>query len=250
MAPRFFPDPETGQGILDIPRLLAKHRLRVRGVVHVGAHTCQELPLYRSLGIPKILFIEANPDICARIRRENASDPAVRIENFAISDANGSLTLHIMSESQSSSILPLKHHKDYYPEIHQIRDLVVPARRLDSMFGEMGLDPRDYNYLHLDIQGAELLALRGAASLMAHFDVVSTELNFDELYEGCALAEDLEDFLACHDFHPATVLCPCSPSWGDALFVRGPFLTPHRTSVRFLGRTATNAPIVSFGGQE
>ena len=251
LAPRFLPDPVTGETILNIPRLLRENGIGVLGVVHVGAHTCQELPLYKGLGVPRILFIEANPEICEKMRQEHAADGAVRFENLAISDSDGSLTLHMMSESQSSSILPLKHHKHYYPEIHETKDVTVPARRLETLFGELKLNPAEYNYLHLDIQGAELLALAGAKALLPHFDVVSTELNYDELYEGCALAEEMEDFLEGQGFRLASVLCSCSASWGDAFFVRGARAAAGsggaKGAVQVLGKTATGGHIVSFG---
>jgi len=72
----------------------------------------------------------------------------------------------------------------------------------------------------LDVQGAELMVLRGALSALAAFDAVVAEINFEELYEGCALAPDLDAFLGTRGFSRVATACFDDPSWGDALYLR------------------------------
>ena len=79
-----------------------------------------------------------------------------------------------------------------------------------------------YNILVLDIQGAELQALHGAASTLDDVEIVVTEVNFDELYAGCAQIEDMDIFLTERGFSRKVTSSPFHPSWGDALYARLP----------------------------
>ena len=69
--------------MLDLPDLFRTHALAAHGVVHVGAHEGQELPVYRGMGFPWILLVEAHPAIFARLRATclrppTSSSPAAR----------------------------------------------------------------------------------------------------------------------------------------------------------------------------
>jgi FkbM family methyltransferase len=220
VAPRLVSGMIGASSILDIPQLFAACGISPRGVIHVGAHLGEERELYRKMGFQKVLFVEANPELSARLKSGMADDSAVIVANCAISDHDGTATLHITSMDQSSSILPLKRHRDYYPMIEETGRLEVSSRRLGTLLAELNQSTADFNFLHLDIQGAELRALRGAADLLKHFDAIATEVNFEELYEGCGLIEELDDLLESHGFHQRSLACPYHPSWGDAFYVR------------------------------
>jgi FkbM family methyltransferase len=220
VAPRLATGMIGAASILDIPQLFAAGGIIPRGVIHVGAHLGEERELYRKMGFQKVLFVEANPALADRLKTNMAGDPTVQVVHCAISDLDGSTTLHLTSMDQSSSILPLKRHRDYYPMIEETGRVEVMARRLETLLTELNQSPADFNFLHLDIQGAELRALRGAAGLLKHFDAIVSEVNFEELYEGCGLIEELNDLLESHDFRKRALACPYHPSWGDAFYVR------------------------------
>jgi FkbM family methyltransferase len=220
VAPRLASGTIGVTSILDIPQLFAAGGIIPRGVIHVGAHLGEERELYRKIGFQKVIFIEANPELAGRLKTNMAGDPAVQVINCAISDLDGATTLHVTSMDQSSSILPLKRHRDYYPMIEETSRVEVMSRRLETLLMELKQSPADFNFLHLDIQGAELRALRGAAGLLKHFDAIVSEVNFEELYEGCGLIEELDDLLESHNFHRRALACPYHPSWGDAFYVR------------------------------
>ena len=52
----------------------------------------------------------------------------------------------------------------------------------------------------MDIQGSELLALLRANQIINKLDVVYTEINYDYVYEDCALINEIEDYLIKYDF--------------------------------------------------
>jgi FkbM family methyltransferase len=207
--------------MLDLAALLAAKGVSPRGVIHIGAHEGRELAAYRAMGASPILFIEANPALAENLRLRLADEPDVTVAAVAAADGGADTALlHVTNMDQSSSLLPLAEHRDIYPSIVETGTAVVPARALDALLPELGLDPAAFNLLNIDIQGAELSALGGALTTLAHIQAINTEINFRELYAGGALFHELADFLHEHGFVPEAATCPYHPSWGDALFVR------------------------------
>jgi FkbM family methyltransferase len=209
--------------ILDLPQLLAKFGVATRGVIQVGAHEAEELPTYFELGAKHVLLIEANPALIDGLRSVAGTTPGVTVAHCAINDIDGPIDLHVTNYDKASSILPLKLHKRTYPAVDECAVVQVPGARLDGLIDALGLDRADFNLLCLDIQGAELRALRGAARTLEAIEAVSVEINFEELYEGCAQVEDIDDFLGDRGFDRVATLTPYHSSWGDALYVRRSF---------------------------
>ncbi|MEQ1830586.1 MAG: FkbM family methyltransferase, partial [Pirellula sp.] len=226
VAPRFERIFQSGgtdtDSLLNLRAIFPAHSIQPRGVVHVGAHEAQELELYKELGFQRILCVEANPHLANAIRERTMNDPSVTVASCAVSDSNGSLMLRVTSSDQSSSILPLKLHREYYPKIHETHQISVQTRRLDTLLKELNLSASDFNYLHMDIQGAELMALHGAPGLLQHIEAITSEVNFEELFDGCGLIDDLELHLESQGFdsHPVVISSPFHTSWGDAFYVR------------------------------
>ena len=206
---------------LDLKNLFSQNSIIPKGIIHVGAYDGKDIKLYQTLNISRIFFIEANPTVFERLKANTTrSSVDVTVVNYAISNQNGKVTLYVNSMVQSSSILPLKHYRDIYPNIKETHQLIVESKTLDNLLEELELSPTDFNILNLDIQGAELLALQGATNLLKYIDVVYTKVNYEELYEGCALAEEIDEFLAQTGFGRVAVAKPFHPSWGNAFYVR------------------------------
>lgn len=211
--------------MLDIKKLIEEHAIKPRGVIHIGANTASELEEYLSMGFQKILYIEANPELIPELKKKAARYPGiVFVVHAAVTDVDGLIKLRVTSQNQSSSILALGKHREIYPSIKEVKQVEVPARRIDTLLGEHGHRPADYNFLNIDIQGAELLALRGSLELLPFIDAINTEVNLEELYQGCAMLNELEEFLAAHNFNRAAMVTPWHHTWGDAFFVRKPIV--------------------------
>ncbi|MCL2932120.1 MAG: FkbM family methyltransferase, partial [Trichodesmium sp. MAG_R03] len=211
---------------LDLRNLFSQNLVPPKGIIHVGAYNGKDIKLYQTLNISKILFIEANPTVFETLKA-NITTASVDVQavNYAISNQNGKIKLYVNSMEQSSSIFPLKHYRDIYPNIKETHQLIVESKTLDTLLKELELSPTDFNILNLDIQGAELLALEGATNLLQYIDAVYTKVNYEELYEGCALAEKIDEFLVHTGFGRVAVAKPFHPSWGDAFYVRKQVVT-------------------------
>lgn len=216
---------EATNGKLDIQKLCQENSITPRGVIHIGAHEGTELSSYQAMGVEKILFIEANPVVFERLQANMAAYANVQAVNCAISDRNGTIDLRVTSFDQSSSILPLKHHQDIYPSITETHQVTVQSRTIDTLLQELELNPSDFNILNIDIQGAELLALQGATNWLKYVEVMNTEVNYEELYEGCALIDQIDEFLKTPGFDRVATTTPSHPSWGDAIYVKKPTIS-------------------------
>jgi hypothetical protein len=75
----------------------------------------------------------------------------------------------------------------------------------------------------MDLQGAELLALRGATETLRSVRFVYTEVNVDELYAGCAQLDEIDEQLVGF-VRMETALTP--HGWGDAFYVRAGDVAP------------------------
>lgn len=209
--------------MLDIPSLFIQNHIVPKGVIHIGAHEGQELTLYEAMGFEQILFIEANPEVFARLCGIIGDRPGVGFVQCAVTDYDGKATLHTMSMDQSSSLLEPKEHLKLYPMIEKTGEIQVDCRTLDSLMDECAINPANFNYLHMDIQGAELKALKGASKLLPHLEAITCEINFVEMYKGCPMASDIDAYLGDRHIHRvAQIGCE---QWGDGFYVKKPAIS-------------------------
>jgi len=199
-----------------------------QGVIHIGARYAEELKYYQHFGIPAVLWVEADPEAEEPLRRLVAKHSGSQVAMFAASDYNGLITLHQTTNAgASSSVLPLKEHLKYHPNVKEQKSIKVIAQRMDDYLTS---DQRKrYNVVVIDIQGAELLALKGAIETLKGIDAIVAETNYDELYEGGVFISDLDSFLQAQGF---TRVDAMSTSFfaGDALYVKNAFFkkTPYQ----------------------
>ncbi|MDG1373278.1 MAG: FkbM family methyltransferase [Paracoccaceae bacterium] len=216
---------------------LEELNIPIRGVVHIGAHEGREVIDYRDRGVRQIIMIEANPKYAAKLRERYQDASDVTVIEGAVSDQAGVATFNIASSDQSSSLLPLKKHADLYPGIVYTEVIEVEAFTLDERLQASvtnGSETFPVNMIVMDIQGAELMALRGGVKSLAHIDAIQLEVNYDELYEGCPSIWEIDDFLEKHGFIRYKTDTPFSRDWGDALYVRRPVVV--NSTVGSLGR--------------
>jgi len=209
---------------LDFP-LLDRYGIRPTGALHVGAHKGDEIKTYRARGITPVVFVEANPGLAQGLRDRFAKDTDVTVIECAASDSEGTATFKITSMDQSSSLLDLKDHAKLYPKIGVTETIEVRTAPLDQLLAEAGVDVSKLDFIAMDIQGAELMALRGATETLKHIKALQLEVNYSELYEGCPLISDLDAFLGDHGFIRVMTNTPYSEEWGDALYIRRPMVT-------------------------
>lgn len=218
---------------------IKRYGITPKGVLHVGAHEGQELPSYRTNKISPIVFVEANPGLAGALREKTADEIDVYVVEGAASDTSGTAIFNIASFDQSSSLLPLGKHAELYPKITFDKQIEVRTMTLDAAMAETGIEPASVNMLTMDIQGAELMALRGAVETLKNIDAIQTEINYVEMYDGCPHISDLDTFLEPYGFLRIKTVTPYDKRWGDAVYVKAPMVT--NSAMGSMGRFANKA---------
>lgn len=222
--------------LIPMERLSATLGLVPSGVIHVGAHAAEEMEAYMRHGWGPRVWVEALPDLAADLQERLASSEVdVVVSGAAWSVAGQTLPLNRASNGQSSSLLEPAGHLEAHPEVRFDSTLEVATITLDQALNvwKSRFAGRP-NLLNLDIQGAELEALRGLSD-WRDIQWVYTEISTRELYAGQPLLGDLDAFLGVKGFRRVgTVLLP-QFGWGDALYAeRGAWkATPPRRRIMF-----------------
>ena len=203
--------------LIDLKELVYKYGLTIAGIIHVGAHTLEEKNIYNSLNISNILWFEANHEIANSMK---AMYPNESIYSYAICDVDNQEREFIVTNNyQSSSILELKTHKIEHPSVIEMKRISVKTKTLDTFMLENNINTNEFNFLNMDIQGAELLALKGAGKLLSKLEYIYLEVNEKELYEGCGLLSDIDVFLQKFGFKRVEI--SMTPhGWGDAFYMK------------------------------
>ena len=168
----------------------------------------------------RILLIEALPHLAEHLVELCKNNPQVKVAHCAISNYDGKANFNVLSNEMSSSLLPLKIHTEIYPDIVKVREIEVPCMKLDSLIEKIDEKFIDYNFLDIDVQGAEGLVFEGAINLLKYIEAINVEVNHAELYEGCILEPELTALLKKNGFEKKTETNPYHYMWGDAFYVR------------------------------
>lgn len=209
--------------LIDFRKLFPKYGIRPTGVLHIGANVGEEAPIYHELGIQNACFVEANPEIFPKLESHlNTFCDKGRIYialNLCASDTDGEeVNFHVSNNgSQSSSILELGTHKQQHPEVHYVKDIPMKTVRMDSIIAE---DNFDYDFLNVDVQGAEEKVLRGMGDRLNRFKWLYLEVNKAEVYKGCPHVNDLDLFLNGFGFKRVET-ANWIGDWSDALYIKG-----------------------------
>lgn len=204
---------------MHIREFVTLHNLTAVGVMHVGAHEAEELSEYQEFGFGEkspIIWVEAQAALAQKLKMR--LDPAKnKIYQAVAWDKNGEkLNFNVTSKSASSSLFELGEHREVYPDIDIVEKIEVTTTRLDSVLSN---DDR-FEFLVLDIQGAESKAIKGLGNLIDQVNWIYTEVSKRELYKGSTLFAELESQLNSLGFKRVFTAWDRKAGWGDALYAR------------------------------
>lgn len=205
---------------------MSRYGIAPRGVIHIGAHTGQEHPIYTACGIHDQVWVEPQPEAFARLTQnlpDGGKAGRVRAFNVACGPQRGTAKLHrVGGNGESDSLLaPKEMLQDYANFGFADRGTIeVPVVPVDELLAENGLDPSKYNLLSVDVQGYELPVLRGAVKTLPGIDAIISEISEREMYEGNTLAPQLDAFLAEHGFVRVVSRLSKRTRHGNALYLK------------------------------
>ena len=155
--------------LISLDHLVAKYGIKFSGILHVGAHECEELEVYNKyVSSDKILWVEALPE---KVTYCKSKIPNLLIENAIVSNRVENITFYRSNNGQSSSILELGTHQMLYPGIVYTSSFQAETQLLDNIISKY--PAIKFNFLNMDIQGAELKADRKSTRLNSSHEWIS-----------------------------------------------------------------------------
>lgn len=207
--------------LIPFKELFEKHNIRPIGCLHIGANAGQEAEQYVANGLKTVIWVEALPDVFVRLCKNVESIPGHFAFNACVSDEDGKSALfHIANnEGQSSSLLEFGTHSREHPSVKFTETVQMTTTRADTLLRQHKIIVGEGWLLNIDVQGAEMLALRGMGDLLHRFSCIYIEVNERELYKGCPLVHEIDQYLAHHGF----VGKDCKmmkQGWGDKFYLK------------------------------
>lgn len=167
------------------------------------------------------MWVEALPRVYDKLARKIAPIPGSIALLACVSDTDGErVDFNVASnEGQSSSFLELGTHAHEHPTVKYVEKIVMVTTRVDTLLKRCEIEVGPGWFLNIDLQGAELLALKGMGSLINKFDSACIEVNERELYKGCPLVADIDSFMGMKGFL-ARETKMTKNGWGDKIYTR------------------------------
>lgn len=164
--------------------------------------------------------------ICFEARRANyermRADPRIdregfEVEHLALSDTDGVVRFNVYENPEAprnTGLGSLRRRRDLDPvEVEKVR-----AVTLDRYLSDSSADVRDL-VLWIDVEGAALDVLRGAARSLASTNVIYVEVEVEEIFEDTDTRADVVRYLGEHGFRELLFRPHGSGAVGDSIFV-------------------------------
>ena len=206
--------------LIPLHELVNHFKLNLRGVLHIGAHECEEQIAYIQQGIKNenIYWLEAMDNKVSEMKQKM---PHVQLYHCVVNDEdNKELELKITNNGQSSSLLELGSHLKHHPHVHVVATKKYKTKRLDTFIKENNIPVDNLNFLNLDIQGMELKAMKGMGDQISKFDFIYTEVNTEYVYKNCALLTEIDEYLSKYHFKRVAIKMCRNFGWGDAFYIK------------------------------
>jgi FkbM family methyltransferase len=200
---------------LNLPEGLVSFLLRpgARTVFEIGACQGEDTILYaQAFPRARIYAFEPLPENFAVLRQSLANCDRAQAWQLALGDTRGEAVFHVSSGvpasglsaqdsavSRSSSLLAPSAERpeslDWLEFRHSIR---VRTDTLDNFCREHGIERIDF--IHMDVQGAELKLLNGAKRMLPRIRAIWMEVAFEKTYEGQPLEPETTRWMAERGF--------------------------------------------------
>jgi FkbM family methyltransferase len=207
--------------IIPLDKIIRDYNLRIKGVLHIGAHYGQEYEDYVRNGVDNMIFFEPVKsnfeELARRLPTPTQTTSHIRILNVALGNETGTKEMFTETTNlgMSCSLLEPGTHLKTYPHIKFDGREIVKIDKLDNIpFARDG-----YNMINIDVQGYELEVFRGAVGTLPSIDIIYTEVNFEDVYKKCCHVEDLDYFLGPWGFERVLTDARYG-TWGDALYLK------------------------------
>ena len=204
----------------------------IKKVLHIGADRGGELPQYQKIGVDKVIWVEANPEVYGELLENlkimNITDVESISFNQLVSDQDDVETDfnlyygwdagHLVGNKGMSSILKAKNSwwgSECYRGTIKLNSLT-----LDTFLERNNLE-YDFDLLNMDTQGAELLISKGATKVLENVKFINSEVTlYNAPYHSNPFFNELEEYFKKFGFKHIETELSDDGNWGDAIFAR------------------------------
>jgi FkbM family methyltransferase len=181
---------------------------RIDTIVELGARDCVETEAFsKRLPHAKIYAFECNAHTLPLCRERAARLPNVTLVEKAASDRDGVVSFFPIdvertrtswADGNPGASSMFQASGSYPAESYVQTEIEVPSVTLSSFMASTAVTAIDL--LWMDIQGAELMALRGLGPNLSQVKLVHTEVEFVEIYTGAPLSGEIKRYLNQNGF--------------------------------------------------
>jgi FkbM family methyltransferase len=165
-------------------------------ILEIGSRDLdQSIQFIEAFPNARVLAFEPNPEMIPYCKQRLTQYPEIELYEYAISDEDGLIDFYVTDRwlnTGASSILKPK-DDDFLPGLPWKKISGIQARRLDSLLTELGIESVDIVWI--DVQGAELRALKGMGKFFDNVKMLHAEAAQRAYYEGHILKDELENWL-------------------------------------------------------
>ncbi len=198
-----------------IAQFLPSNPIILEAGAHIGRDT---IKMAKEWPHATIHAFEPVPHLFEELKKNTTTVSNVHCYNVALSNQSGSATFY-QSGGRSTATSSLLAPKEYLKEhpTTTFEKIIVPTITLDDWAKCNRIIQVDFMWL--DMQGAELLALQAGIDLLKTVKAIYCEVSFQERYENNPLAHTIKAWLAQQGFMSIKEDIQNKP-WGNVLFIK------------------------------
>lgn len=197
----------------------------IKGIIQIGASSGQQIKLFIDNNVKDMILFEP----CDKSYQELEQEASVykdisniTLSNYVLSNKSEEVKFFVGQNEHNSSLFDL--HPDR-PGLHKAinnhdRLETKKSITLDDYIRENNVDLNLYDFLFMDVQGAEHLVLQGATETLKHMKYIYLEVSFAEIYAGTLLYPDMVKYLASFGFEIVWLDTSGHMNQGDLLVKR------------------------------
>ena len=211
---RIFQDHQHLKGLTFILKNYINRNEFGKTIIDVGCFDgSTSLFFKKELNNINVIGFEANPSSYEIAVKKTSTNPAIKVENYALSDFCGVTEFYVTDNEVSSSLNELAGSD---PRFNTVKVERVNTITLDDYLKDRINSNEKILAIKLDVQGHELKVLAGAKNTLKNTLFVLTEMSNHDSYKGGAYYYEVDEFLRQNGFRLHNIFAPFS--YGSYLY--------------------------------
>ncbi len=210
---------EVGYAVWDNPTaehvgIFERLNIQPKGIIAVGLWDFLEYGCYTKLVGNKIIGVEANPHVYESMSKPVCDKWGMKCFNEFIYREDNVIKDFYFAD-YGSSFYPGQ------PEWNKVQSIKVKTKTLSTLIEENNIDMNEYDFLNIDVEGAELDALIGFEKYLDYINIIDLETTLDDRHKSGISHDIIVEWLDKRGFELKEMSASyANEGWGDSIFVR------------------------------